>query len=432
MLRFTHSGDDHPYPLAKNFYRIVLPSIVILSLIISLLMGQGSKWLIEKIYLELSQRKSATINRAIEKKDAQTWQAIQTTDDPMALYQTPAGQHILHALREEVSELGLAHLKIYTKEAFLIYSSEEEDIAHFDMSDGYRQAWNGVNNLIRKEMKDGNTLYELYVRVPNSEHHIVMELYESIGYLDGVSKQIIIPAIVLPLFALLLITGVIAYFVLRAQDDINYRTNLISEFRHRLQKLVSQEAVSTLRSTIGKGSVISRRIKATVLFSDIRGFTNFCDSQSPEQVVSFLNQSLGIVIDAVSQNKGDVDKMIGDAVLAYFQGNDAEQRAFDAARQAITIMKTKNLPRGVGIGIYTGEVLIGTIGASNRMDFTIIGDTVNIASRLCSAAKEGEIVIDQQSFQYLFPLNNSLIERLKIKGKEQALDVVRIEDKNLC
>jgi hypothetical protein len=150
MLSSLQGDFDHPYPLANKFYRIVLPGIILLTIIISLLMGQGSKWLIEKIYLELSEKKSATIDRALKEKDTLTWQIIQTSSDPLAAYQTPKGKIVLQKLRDEVNELGLAHLKIYAKNGLLIYSSEEDDIGKFDISAGYNSALAGVRNLVNK------------------------------------------------------------------------------------------------------------------------------------------------------------------------------------------------------------------------------------------------------------------------------------------
>ena len=101
-----------------------------------------------------------------------------------------------------------------------------------------------------------------------------------------------------------------------------------------------------------------------------------------------------IMVGAITRAGGDVDKLIGDAVLARFQGADAEARAIGAAREAIRLLDQADLPRGVGIGIYTGEVISGTVGSADRMDFTVIGDTVNLAARLCTAASRGEIVAD--------------------------------------
>ncbi len=417
---------DNPYPLAEKFRHTVLPGLVILILVIAITFGKGSRYLVEEIYLQLSEARSQTIDQALIDKDKSAWETLQQSEDPPSFFKTDQGLSLINTIRGEMRELKLSHLKIYGNDAILLYSSEENAIGSNDLSNGFVNARNGQNNLILKKMDDGSKLYELYVRVPGNVNNIVMELYEPVDYLDSLSLKIIVPAISFPVGVLVLLGLIMRQLVARAQRDINYRTDLIQEFRNKLQKLVSHEAVSSLRSSLGSGQVQSRRIRATILFSDIRGFTDFCETESPEKVVAFLNQSLEIVIAAVSQNHGDVDKMIGDAVLAYFQGEDAEKRAFNAAQQAISKMKTSRLSRGIGIGIYTGDVVIGTIGASDRMDFTIIGDSVNVASRLCSAAAEGEIVIDQHSYGTFMNMPVSEYELLRVKGKKQALKIIRI------
>lgn len=416
---------EKPYPLAEKFRRIVLPGLIILMVVIAFTFGKGSRFLVEGIYLQLSQARSQIIDQALIDKDKNAWESLQKTKDPVAFYSTDQGISLINTIRGEINELKLSHLKIYGEDALLLYSSDEATIGTNDISDGFINASNGNNNLVLKNMDDGSMLYELYVRVPGNTNHIVMELYEPIDYLDSLSLEIIVPAILFPVGILMLLSLIMRQLVIRAQRDINLRTELIQEFRSKLQKLVSHEAVSSLRSSLETGEVSSRRIRATILFSDIRGFTDFCETETPENVVSFLNQSLEIVIHAVIENDGDVDKMIGDAVLAYFQGEDAEKRAFNAAQQAMQRMKASNLSRGIGIGIYTGDVVIGTVGAADRMDFTIVGDTVNVASRLCSAAAEGEIVIDQQSYGTITADDSNDYESLKVKGKKHALKIKR-------
>ena len=131
------------------------------------------------------------------------------------------------------------------------------------------------------------------------------------------------------------------------------------------------------------------RTRCTVLYSDIRNFTSFAEANVPERVVQFLNRTMTIIVDAITRADGDVDKLIGDAFwrASRHRGGSARHRR---ARDAIRLVEQAGLPRGVGIGIYTGEVISGTVGSADRMDFTVIGDSVNLAARLCSAAARGE------------------------------------------
>lgn len=423
----THETSfEAPYPLQSYFRKLILPSLGLLTLLIGFIMSNGSSWLTEKIYLEISENRAAVINRALTEENPNSWRELQQSRQPQHVYQTVLGQGLLENLRGEVRELGLAHLKIYGANGLILYSSEEDQIGSSDPSTGYLNALNGKRTLVEKQQDDGKKLYELYVRVPDTAHPIVMELYEPVDYLDAITLKVIVPATLIPVSALILLGWLMNKLVARAQHDITYRTNLLADFRKRLEELVSFEAVNTLKSATGKGEVSSRRVRATILFSDVRGFTDFCEHETPENVVQFLNQSLGIVIDAVRAEGGDVDKMIGDAVLAHFQGDQAEERALRAAQTAQKNTKAAQLARSIGIGIYTGDVVVGTVGAANRKDFTVIGDTVNVASRLCSAAEKGEIVIDQASYEKCAPSPTGHKSAIAVKGRREKLEIVRL------
>ncbi len=419
---------ESPYPLRRKFNVFIVPLLILLTVLIAGVMSAGSTRIIKSIYLEVSQNRAEIIARALQEVNEEVWRDLQQTRAPQALFETPQGQALLKTLRGEVKELGLSHLKIYGKGGLLLYSSEEEEIGQFDPSLAYQKAATGQRSLVEKQLPDGPKLYELYVPVSGSSHAVVMELYEPVDYLNALVWQIVIPATLVPVLVLILLGVGMRKVVGRAQADIDYRTDLLSDFRERLEKLVSLEAVQSLRSSAGKGRVDSRRINATILFSDVRGFTEFCEKETPETVVSFLNQSLGAVIDAVRDQQGDVDKMIGDAVLAHFQGPDAQARALAAAQRAQAQLKILGLPKGVGIGIFTGEVVVGTVGAANRMDFTVIGDTVNVASRLCSCAAEGEIVMDVASASQAGINLHSDEEEVSVKGRDRSLRIVRIRE----
>ena len=418
---------DTPYPLKQKFYRIIIPILILITVGIGVIMGNGSSWLIQTIYLELSEKRASVIDRALSHDNGDMWQALQLSRDPKALFLTPKGGELFESLEKEVRELGLLHIKIYGEEGLILYSSEAEEIGRFDNSKGYQSALQGERMLVAKTLEDGTDLYELYIRVPNNSAQTVMELYEPVGYLNRLVMRVLILAILVPVVILLILGAIMSRLVVFAQKDINYRTKLIAEFRMRLESLVSDEAVSTIRSSSGQDKITSRRTQVTILFSDIRGFTDFCETQSPEDVVDFLNQSHSIVINTLGQYQGDVDKLIGDAVLAYFQGDDAQARALKAAQEIMEKMDSANLARGIGIGVYSGDVVLGTIGAASRMDFTLIGDSVNIASRLCSAASVGEIVIDEKSFVAAAGDQAHLKDSLKIRGRATCIDVCRIK-----
>ena len=157
-----------------------------------------------------------------------------------------------------------------------------------------------------------------------------------------------------------------------------------------------------------------RKKDVTVLFSDIRGFTAFTEAHSPDDTVCVLNEYFSTATDIINKNNGNVNKYIGDAILAVFE-EPPKYRNFSAADKAVTAAmdiqakygllmnkwKEKIGPGadiGLGIGIAKGRVIAGTIGSEERMEYTVIGDAVNFASRLCSLAGEGQVVISEDTY----------------------------------
>lgn len=139
-----------------------------------------------------------------------------------------------------------------------------------------------------------------------------------------------------------------------------------------------------------------KRLDATVLVTDVRGFTTYAETVSPEEVVAFLDVLHGALADAVESQGGTVDKFLGDGMLAVFgaprpQVDHAARalRAVDAIRSAVTRLNAgREIPVRIGIGVHSGPLVAGTIGSGSRMEFTIVGDTVNVAARLESMTKE--------------------------------------------
>ena len=152
------------------------------------------------------------------------------------------------------------------------------------------------------------------------------------------------------------------------------------------------------------------KISATVLYCDIRGFTPLSEGLSPDELVDLLNEHFTAMTEIVFKFKGTLDKFIGDEVMALFgapfSAEDDAKLAVHAALEMQETNRTLNLKRAanglpefqVGIGVNSGNVFAGYIGSPDRMDYTVIGDNVNIASRLCSVALAGQIIIGEETY----------------------------------
>lgn len=184
---------------------------------------------------------------------------------------------------------------------------------------------------------------------------------------------------------------------------------------------------------------LSERKRIAVLFVDIRGFTSISEALEPEQVVEILNEYLTEVGIAIARWNGTLDKFIGDAAMAIFNApddlNDYVQRAACAAMdilEATAAINEKYKDRyqkeiAVGIGINCGDAIVGNIGSVMRMDYTAIGDTVNIASRLESKAKPGQILVSESVVTALGEKANAeFLGDLSLKGKSKTVSTYEL------
>ena len=184
---------------------------------------------------------------------------------------------------------------------------------------------------------------------------------------------------------------------------------------------------------------LSERKRIAVLFVDIRGFTSISEALEPEQVVEILNEYLTEVGIAIARWNGTLDKFIGDAAMAIFNApddlNDYVQRAACAAMdilEATAAINKKYKDRyqkeiAVGIGINCGDAIVGNIGSVMRMDYTAIGDTVNIASRLESKAKPGQILVSESVVTALGEKANvEFLGDLSLKGKSKTVSTYEL------
>jgi class 3 adenylate cyclase len=419
---------EQSFPLLRPFLRYILPGLALLLVISAVLAAVGARRLAEGVYLEQATRRAQIIDRAMTEAAPEPWERLKGGETPHSVYRDSDGQKLLAELTREARELDLTHLKIYAANGIIQFSTDYDKIGTTDRSPAFLAASErGASSAVYRVGADGSTLYELYVliAVPKASP-VIFELYEPVEHLTTLLWRAGIAAAFVPGALLLALMLGMARLVVLAQRNIDSRAALVTELRARLERLLSGAASQAVRHAVSAGGRIPTvRTRCTLLYSDIRDFTSFSETHEPEQVVSLLNQTMTIMVDAISRAGGDVDKMIGDAILARFQGKSAEARAIAAAREALRAINLAKLPRGFGIGIYTGEVISGPVGPPDRMDFTVIGDSVNIGARLCSMADRGEIVADFDTVTAAGDTQFSEAEPISVKGRHNRVNVCR-------
>ncbi|HEY9519252.1 MAG TPA: adenylate/guanylate cyclase domain-containing protein, partial [Gemmatimonadales bacterium] len=182
------------------------------------------------------------------------------------------------------------------------------------------------------------------------------------------------------------------------------------------------------------------RRPVTVLYSDVRGFTGLAETMQPEAIAGHLSEYFASMVELVFEHGGTLDKFMGDALLAVWGAplsapGDAD-RALAAARAMQDECRSLNArwqgqdrPRlAIGIGLHYGEAFAGTIGSPRRLEYTVIGDVVNVAARLCGAAAAGEIVLSEEMRNRLaVPPEGVPGEGLRVRGREGAVVVYRLK-----
>ena len=224
----------------------------------------------------------------------------------------------------------------------------------------------------------------------------------------------------------------------RLADRLNQMVVGLRE-RVNLAKFVSKGAISAVASASGAMRRHGMRRHVVVLFSDIRGFTSFSETREPEEVLSMLNAYLQAQAEVVHAHGGDIDKFVGDELMALFYGEAAETDAAKCGVAMIEAVRKENLSRGVdgvaiGIGINAGPAIVGAMGAEARMDFTAIGDTVNLSARLCSNAAPGQVLVTRaivakvQEGAGAADLVFCPLEPILVKGKAQPIPIFAVSD----
>jgi adenylate cyclase len=214
------------------------------------------------------------------------------------------------------------------------------------------------------------------------------------------------------------------------------------EIRNQFSRYVSKAIVDELLKDPGKIKLGGQLKEVTILFSDVRGFTAMSETMSAEDVVSILNEYLTAMVDIVIANDGTLDKYVGDAVMAVWGSplEDLKHREKSVACAVQMMEKLEELrakwtaegkpPIDIGIGLNSGHVVAGNMGHLHyKMDYTVIGDDVNLAARLESANKElkSHVLISESTYEGCKDLVE-VVEHapMKVKGKEKPVPIFEV------
>lgn len=217
-------------------------------------------------------------------------------------------------------------------------------------------------------------------------------------------------------------------------DDLTEKKRLEAQ-RRLFERMVSPAVINQLDPD--ELQLGGKRSKITTLFADVRGFTQFSESQSPEDLVSVLNRYLAAAADAILLEEGTIDKFLGDAVMAWFNAPIPQaDHALRAVRAAIGIRQTirnlhLKLPQkfhlDFGIGIHAGEAVLGVIGTERRIEYTAIGDSVNTAKRIQENSNHNQILVSAIIYN---EVKSQVIARptapVHAKGKSHPVEVYEI------
>ena len=261
---------------------------------------------------------------------------------------------------------------------------------------------------------------------------IIVFAFASHGYIMGLSVPLVLQ----------FVTAVFGYSFKFISENRNKE-----KIKQAMGKYLSQDIMKNVVSNIDDLKLGGKRAIVTVLFSDIRGFTSLSEKMSAEEVSMILNEYFAEMEPIITKYNGVINKFIGDAVMALFgepiqdinHAQNAVKCAYEMLKK-VEYLREKWLYEGkpkieIGIGINTGEVFIGNIGTETRMEYTVIGDTVNLASRIESYNKvyKTNLLVSSSTYASIADIADVIkISEVQIRGKAKKMniyEVLRIDKK---
>jgi adenylate cyclase len=256
-----------------------------------------------------------------------------------------------------------------------------------------------------------------------------------IFYVDCLSKPYAFSQEELGIFSVIAAEAAISFDNARSHEELARR---VVE-RQALERFLSSNIVEKILASPDEVHLGGENQTVTILFSDIRGFTRMSEHMEPHAVVELLNEYFSEMTDIVFDTGGTLDKYLGDGIMAVYGAPipkpDDSLRATKTAMEMQRALAALNRdwesrgqqPLRMGVGVNTGPVTAGNIGSAKRMDYTVIGDAVNLASRLCSNAAGGQILVSESTY---LQLNGCIpaqrLEPIRVKGKDTPVELYEV------
>jgi class 3 adenylate cyclase len=334
-----------------------------------------------------------------------------------------------NAWKESVDYMLLGYaiyrVKIWNSEGQIIWSDEPSIIG--EMHDDNHELEEALEGNVVSELADlgkeenstdgveGRVL-ELYVPILPKESFDVVGVFEVYQEISEVDEAISVAQMeAWTLISVMMVAFYLALFAFMADASRTLsRLQRVAQLERYFSPAVAQAIASLGGGVIrrvrgGTTGALTSRVEATVMFTDIRGFTRHTEQMEPEDVVAMLSDYLDLVTSAVFKHGGSVDKFLGDGVLAVFgapmgtEGHAANALyAAEEIRWNLTLLNQSRQEEGepsiqIGTALATGEVITGTVGRGAQVTYTVVGDAVNLASRLVGMARPGEVLITNKT-----------------------------------
>jgi class 3 adenylate cyclase len=239
-----------------------------------------------------------------------------------------------------------------------------------------------------------------------------------------------------PYNSIVLLTRVRSLLSLKKlHDELEARNRLM---RQVLNRYVAEEVAETILTDPERYLHLGGEIRpVTVLFADIRGFTLYTERRSGSAVVETLNRIFPILSQVILTHRGTFDKFLGDGLMAFYgapvAGDDDAQRA---VRTALEMQhRFRDLAAGfpdmaslsLGVGLHSGEAIVGNIGSEKLMDYTVVGDTVNVAKRLQEQALGGQVLISRATYEQVSGIKAKRLKPLQLFGRQEPIEAFLLE-----